>query len=550
MAIFHVDVRAVQRSAGRSATAGAAYVTGTRVVDERTGRVSDYRRRHGVEAVGQVGWHRDVASLWNAAEQAEKHPRGITARTAIIALPTELEGKDRISCLEEISAQIRNRWSVAVTWAAHAPDDEGDERNFHGHLIWTTRTVTDDGFFGAKTRELDVKPSSSQEITWLRSMIAETINHHLADDGLDARIDSRSRRTRWLAGEISEAEATRALHLGPSASALERRGLQTDRGDHNRAVATVRSKARKLREIQNELALDPINQALAAPSMRTSDEHYRSAGWRARVTDAANLLTIPVFFEPLATALAGPASLRPPLSHLSANQPHVAAAAARLGSDWREGSLGSRSTRGDMGRAEQSPPGRPEPGRSALGAPGRAGQGDRAAPKNLHRPGCAAPPRDQNSSRAVRSASAEAAFQAVLARSPHDLPSPDPLEVTFSRAGLGAQKLVHQARETLVSKALKRLKYRLSRWVLRAFDVAAGRAKEPARIPDGLAHAAYKEGLRAGVASPEVLENPEACTRAANRIASHIATAAAASNHSTGNSPTNRPDRISSTAFR
>jgi hypothetical protein len=348
MANYHVDVAAVQRSAGRSATAGAAYVAGERIVDERTGRINDYTRRKGVKAVGMVGWHRSLADLWNTAEQTEKHPRGITARTAIIALPAELYGTDRISCLERISARIRKRWDVAVTWAAHAPSEEGDERNFHGHVQWTSRVVTDDGIFGAKTRQLDDIRTSRTEIIWLRAMVAETINDALSEAGLGERVDPRSLRTRWLAGEISEAETIRAVHLGPAASAMERRGLRTDRGDHNRQVAEIRAVARELREAETQLALkarDPLNLALAAaPSRGMSNDHPTrfSAGVASVAAAAADLARPSPVFEPLAVALAGTGQPGCSGSRLAVGRDRVAAAAALLSAPVFE-----RTRRGD-----------------------------------------------------------------------------------------------------------------------------------------------------------------------------------------------------------
>ena len=50
MASYHLDVKAVKRSAGRSATAAAAYRHAERITCEREGRVHDYRAKAGVEA--------------------------------------------------------------------------------------------------------------------------------------------------------------------------------------------------------------------------------------------------------------------------------------------------------------------------------------------------------------------------------------------------------------------------------------------------------------------------------------------------------------------
>lgn len=529
LAIFHVDIRAVQRSAGRSATAAAAYVLGARILDERTGQIHNYTRRHGVEAVGQVGWHRDAAELWNAAEKAEKHPRGITARTSIIALPAELDGQDRIACLEEIAAQIRNRWSVAVTWAAHAPSEDGDERNHHGHVQWTSRAVTDDGLFGAKTRELDVRPSSSTEITWFRSMVAEVINGHLAEQGLDDRIDHRSLQARWLAGEISEAETLRARHLGPAASAIERRGIDTDTGDHNRRVAEIRVVARQLRAVETQLdreAKDPLNQALAsAPSSRTSNEYAtnRLTSGRFQVAAAAAELDRPSpGFEPLTTALAGPARPGRSNNRLGTGRARVAAAARNIREDRREGNDGSAGARGDLERAQPSTSGRAEPSRTALRPPRRPGSSDRAAPESVCRTDRPAPASHQTEHRRrVRTPASAQAAAVILARDKERSPSSSAYGT--SKAGPATPDQVRLARNALADKALKRLKERLKKWVLRAFAVVARRAPEPHKIPDGLARAAYETGLRVGASNRALLDDGEVEARAAARIARDLA---------------------------
>ena len=77
MASFHLAVKTIGRSAGRSATAAAAYRAGVEIADERTGIVHDYTRKQGIEHREIVApadapeWVRDRAALWNAAEQAE-----------------------------------------------------------------------------------------------------------------------------------------------------------------------------------------------------------------------------------------------------------------------------------------------------------------------------------------------------------------------------------------------------------------------------------------------------------------------------------------------
>src|SRR3546814_7389058 len=81
------------RSAGRSATAAAAYRAGVEITDERTGRVHDYTRKQGVEhselmfPTDAPEWAADRERLWNAAELAEQRKNPTVQRVYEIARP-------------------------------------------------------------------------------------------------------------------------------------------------------------------------------------------------------------------------------------------------------------------------------------------------------------------------------------------------------------------------------------------------------------------------------------------------------------------------------
>jgi len=82
---FYMATRSVRRGAGESAVAAAAYQSGEKLYDARTGEAQDYRRRYGVVASGitlpQTGgpaWTRE--ELWNAAEAAERRRDARVAR--------------------------------------------------------------------------------------------------------------------------------------------------------------------------------------------------------------------------------------------------------------------------------------------------------------------------------------------------------------------------------------------------------------------------------------------------------------------------------------
>jgi hypothetical protein len=257
VAIYHLSVKAVSRSSGRSAPAAAAYRTGERIVNERDGVTHDYSRRIGVEqsfivAPPSAAWAHDRSQLWNAAEAAENRKNSLVAREYEVALPAELSAQGRVDLARDFAAELVERYGVAADVAIHAPGKDGDIRNHHAHILTTTRTVGTDGL-GPKTRVLD--DPKSGEIERVREVWAGLTNRALEREGVGERVDHRSLAAqREVAMERSQDQARPeperqaaerqaqdldrepTVHLGPAASALERRGQNSDRGDQMRAV--------------------------------------------------------------------------------------------------------------------------------------------------------------------------------------------------------------------------------------------------------------------------------------------------------------------------
>ena len=219
MASFHLAVKTVGRSAGRSATAAAAYRAGVVIADERTGIVHDYTRKQGIEHREIVApadapeWVQDRSALWNAAEHAETRKNSTVAREYEIALPAELSADERRDLALGLAREISERHGVAVDVAIHAPGRQGDQRNHHAHLLTTTRRIGAEGL-GEKSRELDQKTSGEVE-RW-RERFAEMQNAALERAQVQERVDYRSYQRQGI-----EQEAT--VHMGPNVVAMERR---------------------------------------------------------------------------------------------------------------------------------------------------------------------------------------------------------------------------------------------------------------------------------------------------------------------------------------
>jgi hypothetical protein len=233
VAIYHLSVKTISRSAGRSATAAAAYRSGTKIHCEREGKTFDYTNKCGVEnrwihtpEYAPV-WAADREQLWNAVELAETRKNSTVAREFEVALPDELDKYQRAQLVHSFVKEIVERHQCAVDVAIHEPSREGDERNHHAHILMSTRRIDHTGFT-EKTRELDEKKSG--EVVHWREQWANHCNQALELAGRAERVDHRS-----LEAQGIDREPT--IHLGVEATALERRNKATNLGNENRETA-------------------------------------------------------------------------------------------------------------------------------------------------------------------------------------------------------------------------------------------------------------------------------------------------------------------------
>jgi hypothetical protein len=235
MASYHLSVKTIKRSAGRTATAAAAYRAGERIECQREGRLHDYTRKSGIEETFIVApetapsWAQDRAALWNAAEESETRRNAVTAREWELSLPSEISAEDRLQITRDFAEQLVSRYGVAVDVAIHAPNREGDQRNHHAHVLTTTRQLEPDGFT-AKIRVLDSAKTGGAEIDQMRGFWAELQNRALERAGEVERVDHRSLEKQREAAhargdEVKAEELDRdpELKLGPAANSMERR---------------------------------------------------------------------------------------------------------------------------------------------------------------------------------------------------------------------------------------------------------------------------------------------------------------------------------------
>lgn len=232
-------MKSISRGSGQSAIASAAYRAGEKLQDARYGKVQDYSKKEGVlskEIIFPSALKNQTSidrnSLWNKAEEAEKRKDSRVAREWIVNLPHELNEQQRQQLAHEFSQKLADKYNVIADCCIHQPSDKevargADPRNFHAHIMLTTRQVhlTADGniVLGEKAAiELSDKKRKSlglervsDEIVELRQLWEQTANTKLAEIGCEL-IDSRSYKERGLDIEPQ-------IKMGKNATQLKRR---------------------------------------------------------------------------------------------------------------------------------------------------------------------------------------------------------------------------------------------------------------------------------------------------------------------------------------
>jgi MobA/MobL family len=159
---YHFHMKNVSRGKGHSAVAGAAYRSGMKLRDERTGELRDYSQRHDV-IFSQIftpknapDWTQERGELWNHAEAVEKRKDARVAKEFTAAIPHQLDEQYRNYLIADFAHEL-TRKGLILDVNIHQPHDHGNELNVHAHMMVTTRTIEGADFAEGKLLELDKK---------------------------------------------------------------------------------------------------------------------------------------------------------------------------------------------------------------------------------------------------------------------------------------------------------------------------------------------------------------------------------------------------------
>lgn len=250
----------VKRSKGQSAIDHASYISRSVIVSEYDGQT--YRPKYHEDLVhceislpenAPEEW-KDRAALWNSVEMNEKAKNAQLARTLKASLPNGWS----YELAEEVVRDYVQRNFVSkgmcADWAIHDSVNPQGIHNLHFHLMLTLRPIEENGKWGAKQRKEYILDKNGNKIRnksgkgfksravdvndwndkgnskkW-RKDLADTINAVNEQAGVEEHWEHRSFKELGM-------ERQPTIHLGPIASALERKGIRTERGDINRAIA-------------------------------------------------------------------------------------------------------------------------------------------------------------------------------------------------------------------------------------------------------------------------------------------------------------------------
>lgn len=231
MAIYHFSVQVIGRAQGRSAVAAAAYRAAERLHDDRLDRDHDFTNKAGVVhseillPEGAPERFSDRATLWNEVEATEKRKDAQLAREVEFAIPREMTQAQGVALAQDfVRAEFVDRGMIAdlnVHWDIGADTLAKP----HAHVMLTMREVGEEGF-GAKVRDWN----RTELVEQWRERWADHVNARLAELDIDARIDHRSLEAQGIDLEPQD-------KIGPAASRMGTRGLESERIEDHRAVA-------------------------------------------------------------------------------------------------------------------------------------------------------------------------------------------------------------------------------------------------------------------------------------------------------------------------
>ena len=256
---------------GHSAVEQSAYISRDKMYSEYDGQM--YYPKYSEDLVykdvllpeNAQEEYKDPSVLWNSVEMNEKSSNAQLARTFRFSLPNEWSYEYAKEFVEAYAMAYFVSHGMCVQYAIHDSEKNG-QRNLHCHMMMTMRGIDENGNWMPKQKKeyltdengeriplIDKSTglqkvdknnrkqwkcktiptndwSSKDKVKYWRAGLAKCINDYNEMIGRTENF--------WEHRSFSEQglDILPQVHLGEKATALERKGIHTEKGDHNREI--------------------------------------------------------------------------------------------------------------------------------------------------------------------------------------------------------------------------------------------------------------------------------------------------------------------------
>lgn len=164
---FRLCAKIVKRSEGKSVVNSAAYVSRSKIIDERVGVVRDYSKKADDVIFSKIYLPENApenfnnrTELWNTVEKIEKRKDAQLARLIELNVPYKLPEEKMRDLLEKV-AQFFTSQNMIADINLHQPSADNDARNYHAHILLSLRSVDENGF-GLKNTQWNKRKTLEQ----------------------------------------------------------------------------------------------------------------------------------------------------------------------------------------------------------------------------------------------------------------------------------------------------------------------------------------------------------------------------------------------------
>ncbi len=247
--------------------------------------------------------YKDPYVLWNSVELVEKAKDAQLARTFRIELPNEWSYDLAKEVVRDYCERNFVSKGMCVQYAIHDSENDQGQRNLHCHIMLTLRGINEQGKWmpkqkkvykrdenGVRIPDIDKKTGQQkvdkqnrkqwkctniQTNDWNSRENAKVWRKDLADtiNAVNAKIGMTDKFWEYRSFKEQGLDIIPQIHLGEKASAMERAGIRTIRGDINREIIAknavinaARAAYEKAKEELSEVMAIPVTVAKAFKS--------------------------------------------------------------------------------------------------------------------------------------------------------------------------------------------------------------------------------------------------------------------------------------------